>query len=210
MNFTRTLRNYFAEHKGEIFDVGFEQKHSFGMIDIKTMNKILNRLESEGVIAGVSKGVYYINDGNECTEEKIIDYYTGIDGTNGMLSGDSLFYDLCLIGEKPKTTTVISGKTCINRHIGDIYIEKANHYLVLDKEILTMLEMYDNLNAPYNPIRFAEVIMTCIKAYNDTYFKSALKTKSYKYSTVLKVAKLLDDAKIENRVLEIYEEVTAR
>ena len=117
MNFTGTLRNYFAAHKGEIFDVGFEQKHSFGMIDIKTMNKILNRLESEGVIAGVSKGVYYINDGNDCTEEKIVDYYTGIDGINGMLSGDSLFYDLGLINEKPK----INVRTLARYENGEMY-----------------------------------------------------------------------------------------
>ena len=208
MNFTGTLRNYFSEHKGEIFDVGFEQKHAFGMIDIKIMNRLLNRLEGEGIIIGVSKGVYYINDGNECTEEKIIDYYLGFDGSCGMMLGNSLFYEFGLIYEKPDITTVLSGKTCINRHIGNIFIEKTKSHLVNEKEILTVLEIYEKLKVPYDPSKLFEIVKRCCKVYHDIYFKSALSTRMYKYSTVMKLAKILDDAHVENNVLKIYEEVT--
>lgn len=49
MNYTQTIRNYISERKGEFFEITYERKKYFYMIPDKTLMKVLNRLEDEGV-----------------------------------------------------------------------------------------------------------------------------------------------------------------
>ena len=62
MNYTQTIRNYISERKGEFFEITYERKKYFHMIPDKTLMKVLNRLEDEGLLLSVAKGLYFINN----------------------------------------------------------------------------------------------------------------------------------------------------
>ena len=55
MNYTQTIRNYISERKGEFFEITYERKKYFHMIPDKTLMKVLNRLEDEGLIYRLQK-----------------------------------------------------------------------------------------------------------------------------------------------------------
>ena len=55
MNYTQTIRNYISERKGEFFEITYERKKYFHMIPDKTLMKVLNRLEDEGLLLSVAK-----------------------------------------------------------------------------------------------------------------------------------------------------------
>ena len=65
MNYTQTIRNYISERKGEFFEITYERKKYFHMIPDKTLMKVLNRLEDEGLLLSIAKGLYFINDDNK-------------------------------------------------------------------------------------------------------------------------------------------------
>lgn len=64
MNYSKTIREYCLQNKRNVFDVSYEMITHFDMVPYKTLLKILNRLEEEGIIEKYSKGLYIIvNDG---------------------------------------------------------------------------------------------------------------------------------------------------
>ena len=63
MNYTKTIREYCKTTPWKIFDVSYEMKDHFKMVPYKTLLKALNRLEEEGLLETVSKGVYLIKTG---------------------------------------------------------------------------------------------------------------------------------------------------
>ena len=63
MNYTQTIRNYISERKGEFFEITYERKKYFHIISDKTLMKVSNRLEDEGLLLSIAKGLYFINDG---------------------------------------------------------------------------------------------------------------------------------------------------
>ena len=74
MNYSKMIREYCLQNKGNIFDVPFERKTHFDIIPYKTLLKILNKLEEEGIIKEYSKGLYVIvND--DATQDPIISFY---------------------------------------------------------------------------------------------------------------------------------------
>ena len=75
MNYTQTIRNYISERKGGFFEITYERKKYFHMIPDKTLMKVLNRLEDEGLLLSIAKGLYFINDGTEYSNDKLIEYY---------------------------------------------------------------------------------------------------------------------------------------
>lgn len=77
MNYSKTIREYCLQNKGNLFDVSYEMKTHFGMIPYKILLKILNRLEEESIIKKYSKGLYIIvND--DATQDPIISVYAVI------------------------------------------------------------------------------------------------------------------------------------
>ena len=207
MNYTETVRNYLKNKLGEVFDAGYEQNHSFNMIEIKTFSKILNRLEEEGLITKISKGVYFINDGSECNEEKIVNYYTGEDNYNGILIGDSLLYKLGLVSTKPVVTELISQKALINRNIGNIRINKVKHYSCTSIETIIMLEIMENLKEPFDQSKYVMIMMKNAEMYSDLWFECAIQTRKYKYSTIQSLSQMLTNMGKDNKMIEIFERV---
>ncbi len=55
MNYTKTIREFCLQNKGEIFDVSYMGDKYFEMVPYKTLLKILNRLEEEGIVDRVNE-----------------------------------------------------------------------------------------------------------------------------------------------------------
>ena len=75
MNYTKTLREFFSQNQGHIFDVQYEQNHRFSLVPYKTLLKILNRLEKEEIVSSIAKGVYIVNSDQEIDIDKAIKEY---------------------------------------------------------------------------------------------------------------------------------------
>ncbi len=59
-NYTKTIREFCLQNKGDLFDVSYMKDKYFEMVPYKTLLKILNRLEEEKILTCVSKGVFLI------------------------------------------------------------------------------------------------------------------------------------------------------
>lgn len=64
MNYTKTIRSFCLQNTGKIFDAQQMGNDYFSMVPYKTLLKVLTRLETEGILSPVSKGVYIINSDN--------------------------------------------------------------------------------------------------------------------------------------------------
>ena len=68
MNYTNQVREYCGKHSKGLIDISVVRNTVFADIPYKTLLKIFNRLEEEGIVKTVSKGVYSI--GGCCAETK--------------------------------------------------------------------------------------------------------------------------------------------
>lgn len=91
MNYTKLVREYCKNNSGAIFDVSKLKNTEFAEVPYKTLLKILNRLEEEGLLSAVSKGVYFIGE-KSVGEALIFDEY--VDDGKGMFVGYQLFNDV--------------------------------------------------------------------------------------------------------------------
>ena len=91
MNYTKLIREYCKNNSGAIFDVSKLKDTEFAEVPYKTLLKILNRFEEEGLLKPVSKGVYFIGE-KPVDEELIFDEY--VDDRKGMFVGYQLFNDV--------------------------------------------------------------------------------------------------------------------
>ena len=91
MNYTKFVREYCKNNSGAFFDVSKLKDAEFSEVPYKTLLKILNRLEEEGLLKPVSKGVYFIGE-KPVDEELVFDEY--VDDGKGMFVGYQLFNDV--------------------------------------------------------------------------------------------------------------------
>ena len=91
MNYTKFVREYCKNNSGAFFYVSKLKDTEFSEVPYKTLLKILNRLEEEGLLNPVSKGVYFIGE-KPVDEELIFDEY--VDDGKGMFIGYQLFNDV--------------------------------------------------------------------------------------------------------------------
>ena len=92
MNYTKTIREFCLQNKGDLFDVSYMKDKYFEMVPYKTLLKILNRLEEEKILTCVSKGVFLICKEGRSLEDAIEERY--VEGGRGMFAGYSMFNDL--------------------------------------------------------------------------------------------------------------------
>ena len=76
MAYTKQVREYCLKNQGAVLDVSLVKDGEFSEIPYKTLLKILNRLEEEKLIFGISKGVYAIGKLNVQDEPDIVREYT--------------------------------------------------------------------------------------------------------------------------------------
>lgn len=55
MNYTKLIREYCKNNSGSIFDVSKLKDAEFAEVPYKTLLKILNRLEAEGLLSAIFK-----------------------------------------------------------------------------------------------------------------------------------------------------------
>ena len=208
MNYTQTIRNYISERKGEFFEITYERKKYFHMIPDKTLMKVLNRLEDEGLLLSVAKGLYFINDGTEYSNEKLIDYY----GLNdrGIAVGYVLFNNLELTGYKDDEVVIYTNELGIkSKTIGNIQLKKMDlvSFDHKTKSIITALEL---LEKGFNNIIDCDCIKTivilekCLLEYHDFLFEDIIRNHKYSNITILKLQEQLNRLLIQNNCVEIY------
>ena len=129
MNYTQTIRNYISERKGEFFEITYEHKKYFHMIPDKTLMKVLNRLDDEGLLLSVAKGLYFINDETGYSNEELIEYYGLMD--RGIATGYVLFNKLGLTDYKDDNVVIFTNELGIkSKTIGNIQLKKDGFSLI--------------------------------------------------------------------------------
>ncbi|MDY0277934.1 MAG: hypothetical protein RBQ97_07605 [Acholeplasma sp.] len=209
MNYTKTLREFFSQNQGHIFDVQYEQNHRFSLIPYKTLLKILNRLEEEGIVSSIAKGVYIVNSDEELDIDKAInDYY--VERFSGMMIGKALYnyYD---IGDQDEDIIEIYTNKIIsnNKTIGKYHLIKFDTYFYDEiVRLITALELIEKVSTikDINYIRYNEEKEAGVNSYTDEIFKEIIIHHKYKYSTIATLDGLLSKLSIENKALLIYKE----
>jgi hypothetical protein len=204
MNYTVTIRNHLSNHKCELFDLGYEYSCKFGMMDKKTFTRIIGRLEDEGILHQVAKGVYYINGDEGYSDQKIIEYY--VNNFHGMIICSSLFSKLNIKDNEDGIIDIITNKIDSNKTIGKFKFYKVEIPLFDNDiiDIITLLELFESLREPYDNNRLLEVVRKCISNYNDSAFELIIKNTDYKYSTIEKLVGVFSTANKANKMIKIY------
>jgi len=209
MNYTKTLREFFSQNQGHIFDVQYEQNNRFSLVPYKTLLKILNRLEEEGIVSSIAKGVYIVNSDDELDIDKAInDYY--VERFSGMMIGKELYnyYDIGDLDEdiiEIYTNKIISN----NKSIGKYHLMKFDTYFYDEVvRLVTALELMEKVSTikDINYIRYNEEKEAGVYSYTDEIFKVIITHHKYKYSTIASLDGLLSKLSIENKALLIYKE----
>ncbi|MGD9761718.1 MAG: hypothetical protein AB7U52_04770 [Candidatus Izemoplasmatales bacterium] len=209
MNYTKTLREFFTQNQGHIFDVQYEQNHRFSLVPYKTLLKILNRLEEEGIVSSIAKGVYIVNSDEELDIDKAIkDYY--VDYFSGMMIGKAM-YNYFDIGDQDEDIVEIYTNKIIsnNKSIGKYHLIKFDTYFYDEVvRLITALELIENVSTikDINYIRYNEEKEAGVNSYTDEIFKVIITNHKYKYSTIATFDGLLSKLSIENNALLIYKE----
>lgn len=208
MNYTQTIRNYISERKGEFFEITYERKKYFHMIPDKTLMKVLNRLEVEGLLLSIAKGLYFINDGNEYSSNKLIEYY----GLNdrGIATGYVLFNNLGLTDYKDDSVVIYTNELGIkSKTIGNIQLKKMDlvSFDHKTKSIITALELLEkgfNNIIDCDCIKTIVVLEKCLLEYHDFLFEDIIRNHKYSNITILKLQEQLNRLLIPNNCVEIY------
>ena len=209
MNYTKTVRDYCLKNKDSLFDVSYMAEQYFDMIPYKSLLKIMNRLEEEGVVTSVSKGVYYVCGEKEFDFDKaIFDYY--IDNKHGMYVGYKLFNDLgASFYEGYKTIEIYTNRIgAAHKNIGNYSLVKVPLLFTEDiKNIVTALELIDHVAnmKDRNLIVYYETRENYIKkTRSDWAVRQVIKNIHYKYSTLVTYAEKLHELGYSRDFLSEY------
>ena len=207
MNYTKTLREYCKTTPWKIFDVSYEMSERFKMVPYKTLLKVMNRLEEEGIVESISKGIFLIKNGDP-VEDPIVAHYAG-DG-RGVVVGYTMY-------NKYKVTEHTQGPIEIytnammteTKNIGDkyilmrfpVYFSKHVQRLVSALEILENGPDIIGTDLSKRALALKELLSD---DYIDLVLSPIIKNHRYKYSTMVALSSVLSDLGIKNDVLNIY------
>ena len=206
MNYTKTLREYCKTTPWKIFDVSYEMSERFKMVPYKTLLKALNRLEEEGLLETISKGVYLIKTG-EPVEDPILAHYAS-EG-RGVVVGYAMYnrYGITDHTEKPIRVYTNAMET-ETKNIGKEYVLMRLPIFFTDsvKNLIAALEILENgpeIIGQELSMR-ANALMQLLRNYKDPSLTYILRFHPYPYSTICSLDSILSDLKIQNEVLNIY------
>lgn len=135
MNVTKTLRNYLLENKGKLIDVQFLYEKLFKDFCSKSsFTKIITRLDSEGAIEKIAKGIFIVHPCNS-VDIAIQSFYLG--KIDGMFVGEALF------NRNAENKTIISNKILGNsKEILNYKIERIDFIITFEiQELILKLEL---------------------------------------------------------------------
>lgn len=205
MSFTKQIREYSIKNPNTIVDVSKVKDTVFSEIPYKTLLKILNRLEIEGVLSPVSKGVYYVGD-KVVDEELIVTEY--VENGKGMFVGYQLFNDIGISTYQDEKTEIYTNNIQSNqKNIGKYNLKYVD--IVFEDNIIDLISLLEIIDAGYSIkecdfISYKKALDVLSHSYSDKYFQRVVKTIRYKFSTIKTLRGLLEQNGIINNCFEIY------
>jgi hypothetical protein len=207
VNYTKQVREYCEKNANSLIDISIIRNSVFSDIPYKTLLKIFNRLEDEGVVHTVSKGIYRV--GNKITNSKdILNAYT--QKGKGMVVGYTLFNNIGLTAYQDDKveiyTNAIANK---QKTIDDFLLKKVD--LEFTDEIIDLISLLEILDVGISMkgadvLSYKRTVKLLALTYNDEDFQTVNEVIRYKYSTIVKLNELLKRLDVENTCLEIYQE----
>jgi len=206
VNYTKQVREYCNQHNSSLIDISIVRDSVFKDIPYKTLLKIFNRLEEEGIVHTVSKGLYCVGN-KTVNNKKIISQYAS--SGRGMFVGYGLFNSIGLTIYKDDkieiyTNTIVSKQ----KTIGDFLLKRVD--LEFTGEIVDLISLLEILDFGFSMhgadvLSYKRTTELLAQTYSDDNFKKMIKAVRYMYSTVLKLSELLARLNIENSCLEIHQ-----
>ena len=206
MNYTKLIREYCKNNSGAIFDVSKLKDTEFAEVPYKTLLKILNRIEEEGLLSTVSKGVYFIGE-KPVDEELIFDEY--IDDGKGMLVGYQLFNDVGISDYVDcKIEIYTNNIKAKQKSVGRYLLKRVD--LEFDDDIVDLVALLEIIDVGYSMkgcdfMAYKKTVDILLQSYSDSSFEKIVKAIRYKYSTIKQISELLEANSIDNNCLHIFE-----
>ena len=206
MNYTKLIREYCKNNSGTFFDVSKLKDTEFAEVSYKTLLKILNRLEEEGLLSPVSKGVYFIGE-KPVDEELIFDEY--IDDGKGMFVGYQLFNDVGISNYIDcKIEIYTNNIKSKQKSVGQYFLKKAD--LEFDDDIVDLVALLEIIGTGYSMkgcdfMAYKNTVDMLLKSYSDSSFEKIVKAIRFKYSTIKQLSELLEANSIDNNCVDIFE-----
>ena len=206
MNYTKLVREYCKNNSGAIFDVSKLKDTEFAEVQYKTLLKILNRLEEEGLLKPVSKGVYFIGE-KPVDEELIFDEYVN-DG-KGMFAGYQLFNDVGISDYFDcKIEIYTNNIKAKQKSVGRYLLKRVD--LEFDDYIVDLVALLEIIDIGYSMkgcdfMAYKKTVDMLLKSYSDSGFEKIIKAIRYKYSTIKQLSELLEANSIDYNCVDIFE-----
>lgn len=206
MNYTKLVREYCKNNSGAIFDVSKLKDTEFAEVPYKTLLKILNRLEGEGLLKPVSKGVYFIGE-KLVDEELIFDEY--VDNGKGMFVGYQLFNDVGISDYFDRQIEIYTNNIkSKQKSVGQYFLKKVD--LEFDDDTIDLVALLEIIDTGYSMKGFdfmacKKTVDMLLQSYSDSSFQKIVKAIRYKYSTVKQLSELLEANGIDNNCVDIFE-----
>lgn len=205
MNYTKQVREYCEKHVNSLVDISIVRDSVFADIPYKTLLKIFNRLEYDGIVHTVSKGLYSI--GNKVVNNKLIlSRYTK--NGKGMVAGYTLFNSIGLTATQEDRTVVFTNAIANKQKtIGNILLKRVD--LEFTDEIIDLISLLEIIDVGFSMkgadyLSYKRTVELLALSYSDDNFRKVINAIQYKYSTVLKLSELLARLDIQNSCLNSY------
>lgn len=199
------IREYCSTKTNSFIDISVVRNGIFAEIPYKTLLKIFNRLEVEGIVQTVSKGLYRI--GNKAFNDKtILKAYTA--NGKGRVAGYALFNKIGLTAYTDDIIEIYTNKiTSKQKTIGKFSLKRVD--LEFTDEIINLISLLEILDFGFriqgvDYLMYRKTIELLAITYTDEYFICVTKTIRFKFSTIVKLNELLNRMNIKNSCLEIY------
>ena len=200
MNYTKLIREYCKNNNGAIFDVSKLKDTEFAEVPYKTLLKILNRLEEEGLLKPVSKGVYFIG-------EKPVDEY--MDDGKGMFVGYQLFNDVGISNYIDcKIEIYTNNIKSKQKSVGQYFLKKVD--LEFNDDTVDLVALLEIIDTGYSMkgcdfMAYKKTVDMLLKSYSYSSFEKIVKAIHYKYSTIKQSSELLEANSIDNNCVDTFE-----
>jgi len=200
------VKKYCENHYGELFVFGYLCSHHFEMIEYNNLRMIVSRLEKQGFLKKISKGIFIIGETKENIDDLVFMHYTN--NGNGMPAGEYLLFKLGIIEKEPEIKEIYSRLAVGNRQIGNIkLIQNMSSFLKgnpvninLLIELISSLKKANETEALGLTIKISELA----QKYDDSYLLAYVR---YDYGRInfIKLESFLNSINISNEVMKIYE-----
>lgn len=206
MNYTKFVREYSKNNIGAFFDVSKLKDTEFSEVPYKTLLKILNRLEKEGLLKPVSKGVYFIGE-KPVDEELIFDEY--VDDGKGMFVGYQLFNDVGISDYVDCNIEIYTNNIkAKQKSVGRYFLKRVD--LEFDDDTIDLVALLEIIDTGYSMkgcdfMAYKKTVDMLLKSYSDSSFEKIVKAIHYKYSTIKQLSELLEVNSIDNSCIDIFE-----